>query len=785
MKIKKIFLAVLALLLVAAPSATNASQTKQTVIFSEIAWAGSSLSNSDEWLELSNVSNEQVDISGWNLTGASKDPLSIPNDTVLEPYSTYLISNYDKAHENTTLERPSNLSTPSLSLSNSKFSLVLKDNNDSQVDSAGNGKAPFVGGVDKSGESNDGRFTSMVRRAGELNGTLNSSWEAATASTGFKSTSTELGTPGTLEPHFQKVETKTETENKETADTTFTAPTKVSLKINEFVSSPEKDEPEWIELVNRSTESVSTAGWTIEDSTGKQTPVPEVNLGPVEYLVIENPLAKLNNSGDSVILRNPNGDVVDAVDYGTEKIPAPKTGASMIANVYSGFVETYKPTPGDHNKQTKKEDIKKVESDTAPKTDETTLAPAPKKSPTAATVKTAEKVNSSADVKLVELYPNTLGQDEKEEYVKLHNFGKSTISLNGWSIQDASGKTFTLNDVSIQPNKDLSINRTVSKITLNNSGDVVTLIDSNDSLVDSQSYEKAKKGAKLILTNNEWVWTGDSKKNEPSTLQNDSSTKTSGTPKSTKASNGTTSTYSSVLVKEAKQMKDESKVTLSGYAIVGDNVMSSRTFYLSDETGGVQIYKHDASLPEIKEGQKVEVSGILSTSRNERRVKLTGDQSVTLSDEYSIIEKINLTSSENLEKNVGNLVSVSGIVLSRTNRLVLLEDSSNDWTVELEEGSNIDPTIFQSGSTVDVTGVLTQYDNSFKIKPRSMNDVSVKEVETEQNAIAGTTGIDKSNDDNTIYGYALLTSALLLISGFYLWQRKKTNLYGTQPSYSV
>lgn len=819
MKINKIFLLAFTLLLAGSPALTQASTSTQTVIFSEVAWAGSSLSNSDEWLELSNIGSQKVDISGWLIEGASSSPLTVPNETVLEPYSTYLISNYDETHENSSLNRTPNFTSTSLSLSNSKLNLVLKNSSGSEVDVAGNAGTPFAGGTGNTGGSNDGQFSSMVRRSNGLAGSEIEAWESSVVSNGFKDGSTELGTPGSLESWFTQTQPETETEtpnsepepeptpepeqnafdkteslpDEQASDSTEEETTTediyetvvISLQINEFVSTPLSGEFEWIELINRSTESVNTKGWTIEDSTGKQTALTETDLKPIEYLVIEKPLAKLNNSGDSIILRNPDGVIVDKVEYGTKSIPAPKAGSSLIRNVYKGFIETFAPSKGDHNKFVAKEDVVVAETITTELVEviENNESQIPKLSETATKVQTAETLQVATEIKLSEIYPNTLGQDETEEYIKLFNFGTKQVPLQGWSVQDASLKTFTFKDGVINPNSELTLSRPTSKITLNNTSETVRLFNPNGSLVDEQTYENAKQGSKLILTNGQWLWSGNSPKNESSPLQNNQTPKASSN-KSVGTSSRTTSTFSSLLIQDAKLLKDETKVTINGYATVANNIFSTRTFYVKDSTGGIQIYKHDAILPEIQEGQKVKVSGILSTSRGERRVKVTGLESIVLEDEYEFIHETELDSLDNLENHIGNLVKVSGIVLSRTDRLALLEGNSNDWTIEFTEGTNIDPTVFSSGKTVEVTGILIRLDESFKVRPRSINDIEVKEVEAEQNQPIATSGSTDDSGGQTA-GYVILISTLLLISGFWLARKIKKQSYAQKPAYSV
>src|SRR3989338_10481337 len=117
------------------------------VYLSEIAWAGSSLSTSDEWLELFNPLNEAIDLSGWSIEGAasSQGTLLIPSGSFIEPGQTFLVSNYSADNEKSTLNSLPNYVTSDISLSNSSLKLTLKDAQGIVVDLAGDGNSPFAG----------------------------------------------------------------------------------------------------------------------------------------------------------------------------------------------------------------------------------------------------------------------------------------------------------------------------------------------------------------------------------------------------------------------------------------------------------------------------------------------------------------------------------------------------------------------------------------------------------------------------------------------------------------
>ncbi len=147
----------------------------------EVAWAGSSLSTVDEWLELWNQSDAPLSLAGYLLVGASPAPLFLPADAMIPAYGTYLIANYPDTDPKSVLAIPPQLVTSTVSLSNSILFIQLIDPDGAEIDHAGDGKLPPAG-------SNTAVKASMVRQ-GE-------SWITATSSKSLDTPATDFGTPG-------------------------------------------------------------------------------------------------------------------------------------------------------------------------------------------------------------------------------------------------------------------------------------------------------------------------------------------------------------------------------------------------------------------------------------------------------------------------------------------------------------------------------------------------------------------------------------------------------------
>ncbi len=103
--------------------------------------------------------------------------------------------------------------------------------------------------------------------------------------------------------------------------------------INEIMYAPTNDEPEWIELYNRTDHTINLKNWKISDNSLSATiSTTDYLLQPGEYVIISNDatistfyshtlnlivksLPSLSNSGDDVILKSSANTTVDSVKY--------------------------------------------------------------------------------------------------------------------------------------------------------------------------------------------------------------------------------------------------------------------------------------------------------------------------------------------------------------------------------------------------------------------------------------------------------------------------------------
>ena len=349
--------------------AAHAQTTSPTLVIGEVAWAGSSVSTADEWLELWNVTDTPISLAGWLLRGATDTPtLALPTNAIIAPHDLFLISNYAMNDAKSILATTTHLVTTSVSLSNSKLQIDLIDPSGTVVDSVG------TGGIPPAGTSLPIKATMI--RSGDV-------WMTATTTFGMKPGVTDLGTPGvcdacdlapqqppqttenetTSTPDIQTetttttaeivttstdigiapIETGTTTSTTNTVTSTQeTAPTQTTaqtitavvtpttpstpqppkpvyemLRLNEVMPYPSSGK-EWIEITTMDAgNSINLKGCTLHDAQGKIVTIGSKIIDPLtsRYLAITLSSSRLNNDGDSISLYAPDGQLIDTMIY--------------------------------------------------------------------------------------------------------------------------------------------------------------------------------------------------------------------------------------------------------------------------------------------------------------------------------------------------------------------------------------------------------------------------------------------------------------------------------------
>jgi hypothetical protein len=831
------------LLVLAEETEDTEEATTATVIISEVGWAGSEINDSDEWLELTNLSDQTIDLTGWSLAGAATggDVLVLPDQASVAANSTYLISNYADDDEKSTLNIVANHVTSSLSLSNSSFGISLQDALGTVIDVTGTGSAPPTGsrGTNEEGETEP---RSSMQRLYLIDGSLDEAWVSATESVGFDEGATELGTPGipetpvthetletlnsqTYDEYQNDPEDETEEEPEDTVtETDPTDSSTSSLIINEFVSDPITGESEWVEIYNPTETVFILAGYQIREASGKLTDLPDQYLAADQYAVAEGISGNLNNGGDTIELLDPEGNIIDQVSFGDgTEAPAVSDPNAVALNENNEWVETTISTPGAANvisDEVQEVVVEETEEEAAEETEEIeeTEEEVVEPTETPETLDTPEipvTFEALTTLSLSEIYANTEGADSEEEFIEITNTGSEPVDLQGWSLTDASEKTHTINDsLTIEPGAFLALYRETTNLSLNNNGiESVALIAPDDVVIDQITYDSTTKGQSYIFINGAWVGTTKVTPNESnvfSQLEADATESTEvsePTVESVEVVENTESTVVNKVVEPVVRVVEQvvpvyqrssssssvtettlaavrslskgTKVRTTGTVSAEPGLLGKQIMYLAGS--GIQVYLYAANWPDVSVGDVVQVNGELSSSRSETRIKLaSADDLVVLYDgDEPIPHEVELEEVD--DDTEGWLVMVTGLVTSTESDRFEIEDNGTTTTILIKEGTNINLSSIEVGSQVQVIGIVSRYYDNFRVLPRSSSDIEV--LQGPVIAVAGTSAKDQAAAGRSGYALGISFVACLILGYLAFRYYRSRNL--DQPKFTA
>lgn len=451
----------------------NSSYMK--VVFSEVFYDTPGTDSVEEWIELYNNSPMAVDISGWTITdnNGTGSVYTIPQGKTIAAHSYYTIAINSTGFLNL-YGYNADLYGAIPSLNNDGDALILKDSTGVVKDAVA-----WEGGASAGVPTGWGSTTlpavltasTIVRTDVTTDSDLYTDWSSL-ANNGY---------PQTQSCAFRIVISEV------------------------FYDTPGTDSvEEWIELYNNTPVTVNIGGWKIVDNNGTGTTftIPTGNtIAPGTFFTmavdstgfnalysynadIYGAIPALNNDGDSLLLKDSYGNIVDAVawegggtggvptGWGSTTAPSAATGSTIVRSSVTTDTNTY--------------------------ADWTTAAN-----------NGNPQTQTSGIIKVVfsEVFYDTPGTDSVEEWIELYNNSTSTVDISGWTITDnnGTGATYTIpsgHSIAAGGHFTIAINSTGFLAlysynanlygvipSLNNDGDALILKNSSGTVMDTVAWE--------------------------------------------------------------------------------------------------------------------------------------------------------------------------------------------------------------------------------------------------------------------------------------------------------
>ncbi len=430
--------------------------------------------------------------------------------------------------------------------------------------------------------------------------------------------------------------------------------------LNEILPNPEgSDNAEWIELFNKSSQTVNLDGWSLRDASGRTYIIDssdfiDIYIEGRGFFIIPRSVSSiaLNNNGDVVELLNPSKAVVDSVVYDTKA----QDNTSFARNNTGDWQWTEELTKGEKNifqKQVKIVDMSDsvLQTNTNVKNTDTL----DDREVEAEVVKQSQYATSGRVI-ITELLPSPDGDDRDYEFVELYNADDFVVDVTNWRLEDKRD-SYILSGT-IEPDEYMVLERRVSGIVLNNAGDSIVLKNSLGIEVDRVEYNKSKQANTYSLSSqdNKWYWTDIATPGEINEFIVDVSDNQDLEVKVLGFSETIINTIGDIY----NLSKGES-VVVQGIVTALPGEIDNRIMYIQDETGGIQVYMHSAIWSDIELGDVVEVSGEISQAYGEYRIKVKSEDDIKFITSSPSVEPFQYNCSQD-QLDIGVLTTVKGVV---------------------------------------------------------------------------------------------------------------------------
>lgn len=584
-------------------------------------------------------------------------------------------------------------------------------------------------------------------------------------------------------------------------------------------------EREFIELKNMSSEPVDLSGWNIGDSSKTRFSLGSLSIMPGAYVIFyrKDTRISLNNSGtDSVRLFTASGALADSVSYegGVEE------ETTYARNTDGIFLWTSEQTPGSDNviqkknhlpdvvialpkKSTVGENILFDASDTSDQDQDAlsfswfmndehiaegvtaeyifqepgkyrvsvsvtdgvnspviekkniTISPSEKQ-------ETLQLANFSESIQLSEIFPDPEGSDTEDEFIELYNAGEYEVDLTGWFLDDAEGgsRPFQIPDgTMIGPHQYIIFERHTTRIALNNTEESVRLLFPDKTVAEEVVLSDVQEQASYIkLATSSWMWSAEP---TPGEINKETAITPTDTKKKTVRKDGKIVTKASI--GHIAEFEAGDMVMVQGTVAVKPGIFSPSVFYLVDKSG-VQISIPKKQLPAIDVGDVIEISGVVGEVKGEKRISVKKKEDIRIVRPGVAPEVAQKEIGLLAEEDVGSLVGIEGEILEKKAASMFIDDGTGEIAVVFPK--SVKTNDMNVGDIIRVAGIMRTKEQELYVMPRMMEDV-------QKIGVASSTidmPVDIFEEKKSYVQYIYITSGAVGILGIasYLRKRKRT-----------
>ena len=757
----------------------NASAQNSHLVFTEIMYDAEGSDTKREWIEIYNPTDTPITIiegagdGSWRFFDSSNHTLTlITGNALIPPEGVAII-----ASDNATFiaEHPSfsgTLFDTTMSLNNTSANLKLSNDKGATYFETLTYASDWGG-------AGDG-FSLEKIDTDETNDTSN-----------WKQSAYKGGSPGEVVIASSQPQNQQNTYPLPSSDESSPPPSSPNvffpegIAINELYPWPRDTEDEFIELANHTEQAIDISLWIISDSSGKKYTIPQQTTIPSYGFITlyrEKTKIVLNNSNDTISLIFPSSKITSKTSY-----TQARQGISWARNEEDEFQWSKIPTPNVINVfplppyATVKADplfadinqpitldstgsigtilewnIPDAPIFTTPKlsyafsipgnypitlTAKNSIGETAQQSVTITVIDQSKPDISilipqtkHTDIILSELLPNPIGND-KNEWIEIYNPTSATVDITNWAIgkeEDARNAYVISDQTTIAPGTYLIIPRILSKITLINTADTVYFFDAKKNIADKITYSESEEGASFARDADDiWLWTYTPTPGEA----NKFAEKFTPTPMSLSSASLEPQSTDPIIVdlSDIRDIENGTIITTEGVVTVQPKIFGTTQFYIMSDAG-IQIYSAKKDFPTLALGDTIRVTGTLSESQGEKRIKISSKEDITVLAQGTPAAPQEIAIADISQNEKGVLITFSGTVLETSGRTIFVRDDS-DAEIKVYYKDGIEKPKMSENMAITITGVVSETSSGLRVLPRMSEDTiltSAEPIEAEQ-----------------------------------------------------
>lgn len=184
-----------------------------------------------------------------------------------------------------------------------------------------------------------------------------------------------------------------------------------------------------------------------------------------------------------------------------------------------------------------------------------------------------------------------------------------------------------------------------------------------------------------------------------------------------------------ITIQEARKLPKDSVATVTGIVTSLQHELGTGVMYVQDESGGIKAVLKFTDTLAVKRGEEIQVAGTLGAAFSEQYIRVDdpADISVLTEEDAEIVlpAAYPIETQSVSEIYEGQLVGLSGNVTQTSGDTFYVDDGTGEAKIYIKSSAGIDKPPMRKGYYSAIVGIVSQYNDAYRVMPRIQDDVLV------------------------------------------------------------